>query len=281
MPFDPRQQIGRKKWCGYRAVWLAVALFVLLDAIGLATAALVAAEEDVWDDRFGLSSIEYGSVRALTVHGTDLYIGGYFTSAGLLPANNVAHWDGQRWRALGRGISGTVNALAVYQDKLYAGGDFTQAGDVATNGIAVWDGMRWAALDGASGVIQDGYKGVVRALVATDDGLYIGGDFTRINGLTTFDIARWDGRQLTPLGEGLGSIDYYGTITSSGGVYALAAAPDGTLYAGGDFASAGNRELINVNSIARWDPALGKWEALGNGLAKAYGPGEVRAPGCR
>jgi len=265
------------RFCGWPILWILLILGSVGSSVGLAGAAPLGEEGKIWDDRFGLPSIAYGSVRALAVDGTDLYIGGYFTSAGLLPANNVAHWDGRRWRALDVGINGTVNALATYQGRLYAGGDFTQAGSVAVNGIAVWDGVRWDRLDGGVGVMQNGYKGVVRALAATDNALYIGGDFTHINGVAALDIARWDGSKLADLGDGVGDIGYNGGFSTAGSIFALAAAPDGTLYVGGDFTHAGNRQPLRVNGLARWDAAQRKWLGVGGGITKLYGKGEARA----
>ena len=42
-------------------------------------------------------------VNALAVSGTNLYAGGCFTTAGGVPANNIAKWNGSAWSALGRG----------------------------------------------------------------------------------------------------------------------------------------------------------------------------------
>src|SRR5262245_17258224 len=87
--------------------------------------------------------------------GSALYVGGNFTSAGRVMANRIAKWDGERWSALGSGMSvGSsslgVYALAVFDDgsgsALYAGGDFTRAGGLAANNVAKWDGTSWAAL---------------------------------------------------------------------------------------------------------------------------------------
>ena len=108
--------------------------------------------------------------------GTNLYAGGYFTTAGGVPANNIAKWDGSAWSALGSGMNGTVYALAVSGTDLYAGGHFTTAGGVPANYIAKWDGSAWSAL--GSGVMGgDGY--CVYALAADGAGhLFVGGDFS-------------------------------------------------------------------------------------------------------
>ena len=72
---------------------------------------------------------------ALAVTGSDLYVGGYFTTAGGIGASNIAKWNGNSWSALGSGIGGghgpyppSVYALAIFAGDLYAGGHFTIAG---------------------------------------------------------------------------------------------------------------------------------------------------------
>ena len=79
--------------------------------------------------------------------GTNLFtLGGYFTTAGGMPANYIAKWDGSAWSALGSGMNGVVYALAVSGTDLYAGGYFTSAGGVAATNIASWNGSAWSAL---------------------------------------------------------------------------------------------------------------------------------------
>jgi hypothetical protein len=67
-------------------------------------------------------------VDALAVSGSDLYAGGYFTTAGSISAANIAKWNGSSWSALGSGMNSVVYALAVSGSDLYAGGYFTTAG---------------------------------------------------------------------------------------------------------------------------------------------------------
>src|SRR5207253_2783715 len=42
-------------------------------------------------------------VYALATSGSNLYVGGIFTSAGGTPANNIALWDGASWSTLAGG----------------------------------------------------------------------------------------------------------------------------------------------------------------------------------
>jgi hypothetical protein len=193
-------------------------------------------------------------VLALTTfddgNGSALYAGGDFTSAGGVPANYVAKWDGSSWSALGSGMNSTVKALVVLDDgsgpALYAGGTFTSAGGVAANRIARWDGTGWSALG-------DGMNNGVEALAAHDDGsgraLFAGGSFTVAGGVAANRVARWDGTGWSALGSGMnGSIDLFVV----GSIKAFVGYDDGTgsaLIAGGLFTSA----LDSGDSfVAKW-----------------------------
>jgi len=49
-----------------------------------------------------------GRVRGLALMGSDLYLGGSFTNAGLTYASRVARWDGSAWSAVGGGVNEVV-----------------------------------------------------------------------------------------------------------------------------------------------------------------------------
>jgi hypothetical protein len=70
------------------------------------------------------------NVMALAVSGSDLYVGGSFTTDG--GVKNIATWNGSTWLPLGSGTRDTVWALAVSGSDLYAGGAFTMAGGKAS-----------------------------------------------------------------------------------------------------------------------------------------------------
>jgi trimeric autotransporter adhesin len=110
----------------------------------------------------GMGGVDYGNgtiVYALAVSGSDLYVGGQFTTAGGSAATNIAKWDGSSWSALGSGVNGyAVYALAVSGSDLYAGGSFSMGG-VSVNPVAKWDGSSWSALgSGMGGGPQGGFK---------------------------------------------------------------------------------------------------------------------------
>jgi hypothetical protein len=200
----------------------------------------------VWS-ALGSGMNTYSTVQALAAYddglGPALYAGGYFLTAGGVPASNIAKWDGAAWSALGSGVNSTVYSLAAYDDgtgpALYAGGSFTTAGGAQANYIAKWDGTAWSALG------SGGMNNHVLALRVHDDGmgpaLYVGGPFTRAGGVPASYIAKWDGAAWSALGSGMNFL-----------VYAMGSYDDGTapaLYAGGDFTTAGGRVS---STIAAW-----------------------------
>jgi hypothetical protein len=197
-----------------------------------------------------------GFVSALAVSGSDLYVGGQFTTAGGTPANCIAKWNGTSWSALGSGMGGGdppgVFAVAVSGGVLYAGGQFTIAGGTPANYIAKWNGSTWSALG-------SGMNFRVSALAVSGSDLYAGGGFTRATNsggvaVTVNWIAKWDGSNWSALGSGMNA-------------RVLALAMSGSdLYAGGGFTRATNSGgvAVTANYIAKWDGS--SWSALGSGM---------------
>jgi trimeric autotransporter adhesin len=201
-------------------------------------------------------------VTTMVVSGSDLYVGGWFTNAGGVPANNIAKWNGSAWSALGRGIEPYPNytprvwALAASGTNLFAGGYFYLP-LVGALSIAKWDGNQWSALgSGISGRTWIGADQIpVMALAASGTDLYAAGWFTNADGVLVSNIAKWDGSVWSALGSGVSGYDAFANIR--------ALAISGTnLYAGGDFSFAGGSP---ANSIAKCNG--GAWSPLGSGVS--------------
>ncbi len=180
-----------------------------------------------------------GNVYALAASGTDVYVGGYFTTAGGNAATNIAKWNGSSWSALGS-PGGSVFALTVggCRCELLAGGDF---------GTAAWNGSSWSAFgSGASGIygvyalavfVNDLYAGGRFTMRSGNDGNYIDalGRFTTAGGVSANYIAKWNGSSWSALGSGMGGFQF-------GFPYLNALAVSGSdLYAGGGFTTAGGK----------------------------------------
>lgn len=223
---------------------------------GVATRRIARWDGSSWSAVGG--GMDDGAVLALAPFddgtGPALYVGGSFTSAGGIPAQSIARWDGSGWSPVGGGLNDEVLVLHVFDDgngaRLYAGGWFLQAGGTSAVSVARWDGTSWSALG-------SGLSFGVRALVGFDDGsgpaLYAGGFFSNTGGTLLRYLARWDGSSWTAVG---------GTVDSR--VEALAVHDDGSgpaLYAAGFFATIGG---TSASRIARWDGSA--WSAVGLGL---------------
>jgi len=197
-------------------------------------------------------------VDVLTTYGGDLIAGGSFTHADGTIVNNIARWDGSKWRPLGTGVTNgsrfvSVDALAVFEGDLIAGGYFDAAGGSAAMAIARWDGTTWYDMGG--GMDNGSHAPSVSALMVTHSGLFAGGYFSRAGSIGAANIARWDGRQWQAVGGGV-----------SGWVYALAVFEDNVVAAGA-FRSAG---AVPAGHIARWDGKA--WYPLGDGISDEWDP---------
>ncbi len=193
-----------------------------------------------------------GEARALCWQGSNLFVGGKFTTANGADVNHVARWSGTGdMTALASGVDGDVLALTTFGSSLIAGGSFANAGGLPANGVAAWSDA-----SGAWTPLGDGVFGTVRALLVADDGsgtaLYVGGEFDKAGTIPASGVARWDGSTWTSLGSGL----------CCGGVSALALY-GGALHAGGTIDMAGETP---VNGVTRWDLATGTWTSLGDGV---------------
>jgi hypothetical protein len=183
--------------------------------------------------RYGFST----DVEELTCNKNGiLYAAGNFDTAGNVPANAVAQWDGSQWAALGGGVNNPVAALACDERGiLYAGGDFTIAGETPVKKIAQWNGTVWRALSPEPWVSP-----TIHSLVCHGTALFVGS--------YSYYVTKWENDIWTTI-KGIPehidvlSVDNYGN-----------------LYACGTFNEA---DYKPANGIARWDGQ--SWSALGSG----------------
>jgi hypothetical protein len=138
----------------------------------------------------------------------------------------------------------------------------TSVANFANIGFRDTDGT-WKAMGTGAGVA---FKTVYTIAIGPDGAVYAGGNFSSMSGVAnTAFIAKWDGNAWSSLGLGAWAV--------TDRVKALAFGPDGSLYVGGTFPSAGG--VANTVNIAKWNGST--WSALGTGTngqvnALAFGP---------
>jgi trimeric autotransporter adhesin len=196
---------------------------------------------------------------ALASDTDSIYIGGTFEHAGDSAAHHIAAFrPGNKWSGLGDGLNGGVYALCAQGGYIYVGGAFTSAGSITQLKIARWHpaSKQWyyagpgADVTGCTGL---GCEPIVRAIYSDGSYLYIGGNFTRVGGVTVSGIARlnWSTYEWSSMGGGVSCVSSCGAT-----VYAIIPYPDG-IYVGGDFDKAGG---VTANNVAAWNGS--GWQAL-------------------
>lgn len=146
-------------------------------------------------------------IYKLVVYKDELYAAGYFSSINGEPyTKSIARWDGTTWRNVAKGlefaIMPLINDMLVYKDKLYITGTFSIVDTITTNGIAYWDGESWHKCgEGLRDVNLN--RGSGYTLAVHQDTLYVGGTFEWAGDSAVKNVAKWDGNQWYPVGNGL------------------------------------------------------------------------------
>jgi trimeric autotransporter adhesin len=154
----------------------------------------------------------FSSVDALLVQNSSLIAAGRLINQEGR-ATTVARWDGSSWQSLGDAFDDGILGLADYGGEIVAAGGFLNNGDKSVNNIAKWNGSGWEALD--SGVQFDSGPSVICALEVHDDYLIAGGEFSQAGSNSANSIARWDGTDWQPLGEGFSRSESNFNLVSS------------------------------------------------------------------
>lgn len=199
------------------------------------------------------------SCTALQVYNGNLYLGGFyggsFDSSGVVGTQGISKWNDTVFSAIGQ-LSGNfppysyfaVLDFTVYNNKLIAAGYFNSI-DGSPYGsygfIAAWNDTAWSALG-------TGLSAPVAALTVFNGDLYAGGFFTTTgDAVSANHIAKWDGIQWLPVGEGLNDTVITLCVDSL----------HNKLIAGGKFTQTGLG--VPAKHIAEWNGT--NWQEIGGG----------------
>jgi hypothetical protein len=180
-----------------------------------------------------------------------LFVTGDFRHAGGKPIECIARWDGQSWSAVGEEFIPNAGPATVFDSDGNGPGPeaLYVAGTAA--GVWKWDGMSWETMPW---VITYSFD-VLESFAAGPDGpgLYAGGRFKSVDGISVNGIARWDGQNWHAMGTGVDGLDQNHAVESILVCDLDGGGPDAPgLVAGGGFDFI---DGVRTDGLARWDGA--------------------------
>lgn len=206
----------------------------------------------------GQGLVETGAdaeVRSLAVFNNELYAAGTFDTAGGLPAQGIARWNGTSWSSCGSGLmqatpgaGGDGRSLLVMGTELWVGGAFAFAGNVPAANIARWNGTSFQSA-GA------GLNGLVMSLAEYAGQVCAGGIFDFSGAVSTGPKAMWNGSSWQSIGP-----------VVSGQNPIVMCAHGGRLYAAGGWLSTSGGFYV---PLIRWDGV--QWTEVGGVAGELVG----------
>ncbi|MCP4540736.1 MAG: PKD domain-containing protein [Chloroflexi bacterium] len=202
-------------------------------------------------------------VYAITVDGSDVYVGGRF---------GIMRWNGSNWTNLGT-VSGreynrsgrtgddwdvAVYAIAVNGDDVYVGGNYDDIGDLHAHSFARYNsGWHWVGEGATSfrnGVSQGDMHAMVAAFTKKGDDLYVGGDGQYILTGKSGDCSEQFDLTVVDM-----TTNYFGCVTDRdhwyrNHIYALAILGDDILV-GGQYKNDSNY----TNDLSLYRPSSNSW----------------------
>lgn len=212
-----------------------------------------------WGNGMGLNP--GGRINTMILASNSLIVAGLFSEIQGVSVNNIAEWDGAQWHPLGDGVMGEVFCLDYYffNSTLYIGGDFHLPSDPAQKNVAqykpatgIWTGLQTGDMEGRVLAIKRDYYG-----------LFIGGDFQKVDGIARPYLAKY-----SFAGSGLWH-DESGRLTVNAAVrsienYSIDFVTEYLLF-GGDFTgvctSCPPGEQQQADYLAYWSGSADNWEA--------------------
>lgn len=199
-----------------------------------------------WQDGYAIGT------SVLTRDDGSVVVGGWFAEAGGQPAVRLASWKAGVWTPIDLPLEtldfqSRITTLSECPDESILVGLWGTRQSDGTLPLLRWDGTSWSTLGRFT---RDGGDYVaINVIDCTEDEVVAGGIFDGVDGVTTRNIARFNGTTWSDLQDG-----------TNGGVRAMTRDYAGNLVVSGDFRWAGTTYSARV---ARW---MGdSWQAFGAG----------------
>jgi hypothetical protein len=140
---------------------------------------------------FSWNPMPDGKVYALALTNTMVYVGGSFNNIDGVNRKSIASFDLTNNRSLIHNYSAddTVFCLAASTKSLFAGGTFTSVGGETRKYLAVYNSLNGQLNSWKLNNITLTSSSEIRALILKNGALYIGGEFSNINGTSASSIA--------------------------------------------------------------------------------------------
>lgn len=204
-----------------------------------------------------------GGINAITAdpNGTIIFGGAFTNISGLSNTRFIARFANGFATITGGTTNNIVNALNWTGGTLVLGGDFTGVAGTTTGGVALWRSAGYGSTTGGTfaAACDEVAIGLDRRIFAVTETTSFAAGGTTVNG-----IAQWFGSW--------GSVGGGVTGASAVGATGAAVGPNGILYVGGGFGSAGGGSAENV---ADWNGQ--QWFPMAGGLGIPT-PGQVSVP---
>lgn len=209
------------------------------------------------------------TVYALASDDSAVYVGGSYTTIAGTSRSRVAAFDPANGSLLpwNPGANNTVWALETANTLVYLGGEFTTAGGQSRNRVAAIASV--ATGDDTATPFNPNINSTVRTIALDDTTLYVGGDFTKVNG-TSVSRNRAAAFDTTTI-----STATAWNPNSDGSVYVVEPTASG-VYLGGFFNAVGG---VSRSGLVHTDPATGAVQSWDAGLARNTAVSAVRTVG--
>jgi len=200
------------------------------------------------------------TVNTITVNGSDIYVGGNFTSLGGQTRNNIAklnNTDGSADPTWDPNANSGVEAITISGSDIYVGGYFSQIGGLTRYKIAKLNNTDGSADTSWDADASTYAGGTVNAITISGSDIYVGGVFTTIGGQTRRNIAKLN------YTDGSADTSWHPAITDGTSISVNAISINGSdIYAGGKFYLMGGQTRYGIAKLNNTDGSADpSWDA--------------------